>query len=280
MHRETITAEQAGLERSVPPRTGFRRSLLRLRPPECVLIHQPGKVGSSSLYYSLLYALPVPVFQTHAMNRSLAELSAELVRDYRERNDAPVHTRKARAFIHRFLRPGRPFACVTMIRDPIARNVSAFFENIADFPELADTSNPPPVERYREAFLAEWDHEFADRWFDFHLRHPLGPDWYAQPFDPRVGHRSIRHGKSRFLLMQLELPDETKERVLRRFLRFRTLRLDVTANVGERKAYAETYKRFKALPLPVDYLDRMCASRIATHFYTPEQMAAFRAKWE
>lgn len=136
------------------------------------------------------------------------------------------------------------------------------------------------MEEYRRVFLESHDHEFMDRWFDYHLRDPLGVDWLAQPFDPAIGHASVAHGRNTFLLMQLDLTDEIKEQVIRKFLNYDEFRLDVTANAGEQNSYADIYRQFKRLPLPAEYLDRMCTSRVAAHFYTPEQVRGFRSKWE
>ncbi|MEL6795803.1 MAG: putative capsular polysaccharide synthesis family protein [Planctomycetota bacterium] len=281
MPRKMISIEEAARTRSMPARTGMPAGPLGTPPPECVLIHQPGKVGSSSLHQSMLYSVPLPLFQTHSMNRSEPYFADDLLKRYDDESlGYPIHIRKAQKFIYHFQRHGRPFACITMIRDPIARGVSAFFQNIANYPELAVTENPPPVERYQEVFLNEWDHNFADRWFDHHLRDALGLDWFAQDFDPSAGHASAVHGDNSFLLMQLELSDDTKERVIREFLNFDGFVFDVQANVGDQKQYAEIYRAFRALPLPGDFLDRMCDSRVAQHFYTPQQTAEFRAKWE
>ncbi|HED54711.1 MAG TPA: hypothetical protein ENJ00_11005 [Phycisphaerales bacterium] len=273
--------QPAGSGRRVPDQSGTLQSRFGTPPTRAVLVHQPGKVGSSSLYQSMLYSLPVPSYQTHAMNREIPYLSDDALERYDDESAPwPTHVRKAQRFVYHYLRPGRPIAVVTMVRDPIARNVSAFFQNISESPHLADPSDPPPVEEYQRVFLESHDHGFMDRWFDYHLREPFGVDWFAQAFDPEIGHASIAHGKNTYLLMQLELPDETKERVIREFLNFDAFRLDVTANVGEQKEYADVYRRFKQLPLPGEYLDRMCRSRVATHFYTPEQVERFRAKWE
>ena len=268
-------------DRRVPDQSGRLHSPFGTPPTQGVLVHQPGKVGSSSLYQSMLYSLPVPSYQTHSLNRETPYLTDEHVDDYdNEHSGWPVHVRKAQRFVYHYIRPGRPIAVVTLIRDPIARNVSAFFQNIDRFPHLADAASPPPIEEYQRVFLDEQDHEFMDRWFDYHLRDPLGVDWFAQGFDPSVGHASLAHGKNTFLLMQLELPDEDKEQVVRDFLNFPDFRLNIKANEGDKKAYADVYRQFKQLPLPTWYLDKMCDSRVARHFYTPEQVASFRAKWE
>ncbi|MEL6499527.1 MAG: putative capsular polysaccharide synthesis family protein [Planctomycetota bacterium] len=265
---------------AIPRKDGELPTTFGTPPVKAVLVHQPGKVGSSSVYRSMHHSLPVPAFQTHIMNRKHPKLSDEGVDQFETDTSVPIHIQKVRRFIHRFQRKNKPFACVTLIRDPIARNVSAFFQNLDWYEGLADMSAPPPVERYLEVFLNEWDHEFADKWFDFHLRDALGVDWFAGGFDPAVGHAARVHGKNTFLLMHLELDDATKEQIIRDFLNFQGFRLDKSANIGEQKAYAEIYRAFRALRLPSAYLDRMCDTKVATRLYAPEHMARFRAKWE
>ncbi len=250
-------------------------------PFKGILVHQPGKVGSTSIFESILYSVPLPVYQTHSMNRDLPYLSDEEVDRFDDKDSKwPIHIRKAQRFVFHYIRPGRPIAVITLVRDPIARSVSDFFQNLSRYPELADLSNPAPIEDYRQTYLEKHDHEFMDRWFDHHIKEPFGVDWFDGPFDPSAGHATRTNGKNAYLLMQLELPDETKQRVVRDFLGFDGFNLNITANVGEQKDYAEIYRAFREIPFPRDYLDRMCGSRVARHFYTPQQLAAFRAKWE
>ena len=54
----------------------------------------------------------------------------------------------------------------------------------------------------------------------------------------------------------------------------------VESNTADDKSYADLYAAFRReLTLPEPYLDRVYGSRFARHFYTPDELAAFRRKW-
>lgn len=249
-------------------------------PARAIVVHQPGKVGSSSLHQSLRESLPVPVYQTHSMHTSAPGFGPDEVSEADEERAPLVHLKKSKRFLRLFYYRGLPYGVVTLVRDPVARNVSAFFQNIEEHPHLCDFDNPPPIETYQQTFLDTFDHDFAERWFDYHFQQPFGVDFYDRPFDPEKGSAMFADGKHTFLIMQAELDDEQEEAAVRAWLNFDAFTMCVRANAGEEKPYAEIYRAFKKRPLPKAYLDRMYTGRIATHFYTPEQIARFRSKWE
>lgn len=249
-------------------------------PAKAVLVHQPGKVGSSSIYIAMRASLPVPAYQTHAMNTELEQFNRKNLLIPEGSSDELIHIQKARKFLRLFYFQGYPFGVLTLVRDPVARNVSAFFQNIADYEHLCDFGKPQPVGEYIDTFLETHDHEFADRWFDYHFKQPFGVDCYEEPFDPEVGCHSFTDGNNTFLIMQSELADSQKEVAIRDWLNFDGFSMSNRANVGEQKAYAEVYRTFKSMPLPPGYLDRMYSSRVARHFYSADQLAGFRRKWE
>jgi hypothetical protein len=50
-------------------------------------------------------------------------------------------------------------------------------------------------------------------------------------------------------------------------------------NTGEGKQYGEIYRSFlHAVQLPKSYVNSMYSSRYARHFYTPEEIDAFRTR--
>ena len=51
-------------------------------------------------------------------------------------------------------------------------------------------------------------------------------------------------------------------------------------NVGSEKVYADLYSRFKAEAVfPDSALGRAYESQLAQHFYSPEEIDVFRARW-
>ena len=104
-------------------------------------------------------------------------------------------------------------------------------------------------------------------------------DLLAEPFDPELGYGTYSIGASSVLVLQVELPDERKEAVLRDFLDAPNLHLEAT-NVGSQKQYAKAYRWFCAgIEFDIEFLDEIYGSRYARHFYSAQQLESFRARW-
>ncbi len=79
--------------------------------------------------------------------------------------------------------------------------------------------------------------------------------------------------------MRHDLDDRVKERRLAELVGLRAISL-TPKNVSAQKPYADVYCEFlRRVELPEDYVDRLLDSRYARHFYGPEELARFRAKW-
>jgi len=127
-------------------------------------------------------------------------------------------------------------------------------------------------------FMGNYPHSQPAHWFDEEIRDVLGLDLLAEPFDPEVGYATYAIGASSVLVLQVELPDERKETVLRDFLQAPSLRLE-RSNVGSEKRYANVYQRFRAgIEFDTEFWTRY-GSRYARHFYSAHQLEGFRARW-
>ena len=224
----------------------------RRRP---VLVYQMGKVGSLALRDSLVAAGVPLVLHAHNLRPG--------VRDPRYRWMRRV-----------FVEAKRPADIVTLVRDPIARGLSAFFEHAGE----CDAALPVPELTAR--FLASPFADEALSWFDRQLEEVLGIDVYAQPFAAGAGAVSIAQGPYRLLVLKTEAPDPTKEAAVAAFLGLHAFHLRA-GNVTAGKRQGAAYLRFLAgVALPSDYVERTLGSRYARHFYTAQERAAFRERWQ
>jgi hypothetical protein len=81
------------------------------------------------------------------------------------------------------------------------------------------------------------------------------------------------------LLLRVEDLARVGETVLRSFLGLPDLHLE-RRNVGKRKYYAASYGEVtRSLRLPEPLLDQIYGSRLARHFYSDQEIAAFRERW-
>ncbi len=189
--------------------------------------------------------------------------------------------------------PGTVWDVVTLVRDPVTRNISSFFQNLElmfDFWPAQEMAARPVDEvaaRLVEMFLesnvtGNSALELCGdplTWFDLELKPVFGIDVFAKPFPLTQGYEIYDGPNSRVLLLRLEDLDRVAGVALRKFLGASASNV-AQRNEASDKVYADVYRRFKQLlKLPGEYLDQIYASRYCQHFYTPEELAGFRARW-
>jgi len=271
----------------------FRLQHRSAAPP--IVVHQMARVGSISVLHAILRCFDRGhVFHTHFLNP--ATIAAERARVdllHRMRGDVGL-TRELLAAVmldERLRRDGAHGAeegdgwrVVTMVRDPVARTISAFFRHFAyNHPQLSPTFHEDPgnVGRLLELFLAadEAERRVTHHWFDRELREPLGIDVYDAPFPHDAGFARWSTARTELLLLRTEDMDRVGEGALRDFLRAPRLALE-TRNRGVEQAYGAAYAAFMSkLRLPSSYLDEMYDAPVARHFYSEAERERFRRRW-
>jgi hypothetical protein len=220
-------------------------------PP--VLIYQFGKVGSTSIQDSLLPRWPGLVVHAHTIN---------------QRDGEPAQVKAVREVLQRA--EERVFI-ITTVRDPIARNISAFFQNFERETGSCDTEAYRfSVQSLIELFLEKFPHDTPLKWFDNNLKVSTGIDVFEYNFPP-VGVQMIRRGNVDLLLMKSEIPDWLKESAIEQVLGLDQFRLKAE-NVGHQKCYAKTYRDFlHTFVAPDWYVQKMYGSRLFQHFYSAQR---------
>lgn len=277
------------------------RSRSNQRP---ALVYTPGKVGSSSVASALAQALaPREVAHLHFLTPDALDRDE---RHFRSRARAYRGAPKARRFLPYYVwlgeevrravdeaPTGTVWDVVTMVRDPVQRNVSAFFQNLESAEDVwvaeelqhrdADDIADELVGRFLEAYVHADKHPSTDAnpltWFDDELKPVFGIDVFATPFPTSRGYDSYRSASARLLLIRLEDLSTVAERAFSDF--FATaVGMEQPQNTAETKAYGDVYSRFKRrLVLPTDYLDSLYSSRYSRHFYTEPERESFRLRW-
>jgi Putative capsular polysaccharide synthesis protein len=231
------------------------------------------KSGTSAVAAALRNAGVPRVFQIHSLRRGVL---ADTERDYRERNPGrrPHPVWDAQYLAERLPAPGSPWQLVVTVREPVGQLVAAYFQTESRRGTLAGATV--------DSLLATFDHDFTrlvDRWADVQVRDVLGLDLFAHPFDPAVGHATIERPDMRVLVLRRESLDLAPEALSRFLRRPEPIALPRT-NVGADKDYADLYADFLDAVRPSDeVLDRAYGSALVRHFYSPAEIASFRARW-
>lgn len=262
---------------------------------EPVIVFQMGKVGSTSVHQTLIRHCPqFQMFQVHVLDwhwiRRQEQQFLEASRDHGRAliDEQALASRYLAGRLRRDPPPSGRWKVISMVRDPIARNVSAFFEafNIYFSREAARADDPTmaslDVERLHTLFLDEFGetrHRVPLEWFGSHMEPVFGIDVYREAFDRDAGYQIYSGPTSDLLLLRTEDMRSCLNLALERFLGI-TLPPFESSNVSAEKQYAGAFDDFaRHLPLPSAYLDRMYQSRYARHFYTAEELDGFRSRW-
>lgn len=286
-----------------------------MKPVIC--IHQIGKVGSTSVLRTLDRFLPgEKIHQTHGLSerRLLDSISRWLDRSKRSPGFKPSPNLLSSIEISGYLHGGlaqRDWYLLSLVRDPIGRNVSAFFQNLhlvwvhhlpGEAREICSRllrkkAGPMPGEdEIREVaeslvalFHQRYARQFLDRWFDDEMRGVFGIDVFSEPFLPARSYQLYRHGRVRLLLLRVEdlaagfepglhawLSDSPWEHAL---AAGDSLELE-RANEAENKRYALLYRQFMdLLTFDTTMVEEEYASRTARHFYSDVERKRFAARW-
>ena len=220
------------------------------------IVFTMGKVGSTAMSEAIKSAGSV-CFDIHSLDEDAIGCSSRWHKQAFALNDAAKHGG----------------LWITAVRDPVARNLSAFFENFSIFMPERDYSPEEALNR----FLETYPHHIPITWMDNEVKRFLNIDVYASAFDTGLG---FKFYDERLLLLRADMDDAAKSDLLSLAIG-RGVRIE-RHNSGSQKATGELYAQVKDLArgqMPVSYLDKMYDTKYAQHFWSPEQLQKLRDEW-
>ena len=243
--------------------------------PNPIIVHQMGKVGSRSIEVTLKDAFPNhTVFHTHYLNRD---------RLARRLEQGPDFELLMSRLLSERIYSGRTegMKIVTAIREPIGRNLSAFFQNLESFLDgsVEGEGKPPNVEAVVQTFVEQYPHRLPLTWLDEEIRDVFGVDLYERPFAPSKGYEIYEGDGVEILLVRVDDLSRVASTAFGEFFGREGIELR-NANVGVNKRYSELYKRVDmGIVVPRDLVDVAYSSRYSTHFWSEEEIDGFRKRW-
>jgi len=180
---------------------------------------------------------------------------------------------------------GHPFAkpwVITSVREPVAMALSSFFFSQGHLlkGEEKPSGSVSPGD-FGGWLAAQRESLVLERWLEEELGGVFGIDPFAQRFPVEKGWLCGENESARFLLMRLEsfdhLPDALGE--------FYGIPPESVRVVSENRARdRDDHTRYAELQgglrLPREKLEQLYASRYVRHFYSGDEIDAFRARWE
>ncbi len=241
------------------------------------LIYTMGKVGSTELYNTIDNSHQIHNLDSEAPAKNFsARFTPSLRRYIIESVRWKLLNRKLLKSLSEAKRDKHSVKIITMVRDPVARNLSAFFQNLDQSQVTAKTS-------ITSDFFAYTNHLLPLTWFDVEFKKHLDIDIYRHPFDSTRGWERIRENGYDILILQLESLAHNVE-IISDFIGSASYSLSQqkgTYNTGKTKWYAELYSSAKDhISFSEEYINLMYSSKFAKHFYSTHQLETFRQHWK
>lgn len=254
----------------------IKRALSKLSPP--VLVYQMGKVASSTIYQALVNDEDFITFHVHRLNQK------NIIQHRQDRIEKGWQTPEK---IHEILSPfvynniiksKIPVKIITLVRDPISRNISDYFQVLDQIWGIKDAYSKLSLEQITQGFFEKHLDYVPLTWFDLEFKEVLGIDVYQYTFPQDKGYLQIKSNCYDILIMKHNLDDQIKQEILRKFLD-KNFSL-VSKNVADQKGYAPIYHKFLAtVKLPENYVNKMLDSKYTQHFYSSKEINRLKEKW-
>lgn len=209
-----------------------------------IFVYQMGKVGSSAVVASLRYAgVKENIYYAHWLHHGFPE--AEF---------AVINPKLAKR-----VKEGKGLDVITMVREPVARNLSAFYA----------TSKDPT----KENFINNYNIYYPDEWIKNEL-YTLGIDIYSYPFNYNKGYKIYKGARHRILAIRLEDANRVFEESIRKFLG-----IQGCSFLTKNKQQDKKYKRLKKESFSEKFLRRNYNLEYAQYFYTEKEISKYMEKW-
>lgn len=210
-----------------------------------------GKVASRSVEHAIIHAGVADVHHVHRINPDSGDPHAGLYNYFVER--------------------GMPGNIISPVREPIARNISAFFQNRRPL--------GLPLEASIKSFLTDYPQYIPLAWFPNELGWLVGEDFFALPFDQAAGHQTYHTDLFDILIFQVELPDARKNEILNTFLHKDNIRIG-RRHPSKSTRYGAAYTEFlEKAKFPSGYIDYMLGAAYTQHFYSLQDIEKARTRW-
>lgn len=238
-----------------------------------ILIFQCTKVGSATVYHSLIKA-GLNSVHTHFIN---ADWLPGCI------SDPIFHRPEEQKEAIRVLQNTKNIKIITLVREPIGRDISQFFEaftdNIIIKRDYYSSDMVSGIEKFIDelSYVGELGYQFE--WFNKEIKQVFGVDIYKYHFDREKGYGIIKENNVEILLLKMEKLNQC-EKVIGEFAGADNFKLEIV-NTGRKKLYHFAYEELKReIRIPRYIVDRYYKNNSAMdHFYTEEEKAAFLDRW-
>jgi hypothetical protein len=166
---------------------------------------------------------------------------------------------------------------ITLVREPISRNVSAFFRTVEKY---HNDYRHATAKELQKIFIKNYNIEYPDQWFELELTRLIEFNPFTKKFNHAKGYSIHKFGKHELLILRLEDTTKNLAEALYKFLGIKNAQMKYL-NVFNTKGNFLTEKsnEFKLLPFPKRFLNKIYNLKYAKHFYTQKEIYEFKEKY-
>lgn len=173
----------------------------------------------------------------------------------------------------------KPAKIISLVREPIGRNISAYFQNLDAFKRIENAHTRFDIDELINDFLKNYHHRVPLEWFDKEMKPAIGIDAFSHEFPKDIGYKIIHEQPYDVLIMRHDIEDKRKAEIISDFLHLTNFSIQ-KKNISSQKKYAGAYYQFlNKVKLPPEYVDELLNSKYTRHFYSTEMIKAFKEKW-
>lgn len=258
--------------------------LVRVNSEDVIVVYTMGKVASSSISHSLS-AHSLLNFQVHRLEpQQVLELLQLLAThpDFshlQKRNISGTQNKSFKLPTHltdslqvmKAIKEQKPIKLISLIREPVARNISALFQNLPK-----DLMNDPDaiIERLRQYPI-----NIPDNWFAKDFIPVTGLDVLSMELDRSADHFRFRNNQFDVIILKTTVTDERKSELISDFLGQKIV--IQRANEAKNKWYREIYQTIARNPSTIrdDYIKDCFGQRYFRAFFSDEERQAVADKF-
>jgi len=242
-----------------------------------ILIFTMAKVGSLSVYFSLKkWTKNQAIFHIHSLDEKEVKKGIELCF---KNKIYPGSKSSVFSINKKIISKGKPYKIISLFRDPLERNISAFFDVFELYTGKKPTNFNGDFKTLKRLYHEKLTHVYPLNWFEKQFFEGTKINVYDECFDKEKGFQIIDKNNVEVLLINSNMDNNQKEYLIAVFCNLKNFKLE-NRNISSEKEYAEYYKEFKKkMSFSTAYLNQLYGSKYAQHFFTEEYIKNQIKKW-
>jgi hypothetical protein len=263
-----------------------------LQEPLVTLVYQMGKVGSGNFYLAIRRTFPEKaVYHLHNLNPEIVAKiwdKIDLTQSYYFATIEHSLTAKYLSDHIETIKSKDKIRIIAGVRDPIARNISWFFQIID-----CESAFSQFFRKFKAGLITIddmvncfWSQKFVFGqqfdWFELELKSVFGIDIKEIDFPKEKGYTIVNFPdkKIELLLFKLEKFDSCLPEMIQDFFGIEKLDYQKMKLIAGDSEHHQIYENFKnRLTFTDEYLDQIYEQELIRHFYTDQEINEFKQQW-